>query len=77
MKQTEMLAGLHKMNLIDLKAEVAELEKQIQNQKFALAFGKTKEVRTIRNLKRQLARTLTIANQKIRSVSVDTQGTEK
>lgn len=67
MKRSEQIAHLGKLSLADLQKEIAELEKKIQAQTLAVSFGKSKEVRTIRNLKRQLARTLTIANSKLRA----------
>jgi ribosomal protein L29 len=67
MKRKEYLAHLQKSSLTDLRTEVTVLEKRIQEQKMTLAFGKSKQVSTIGKLKRDLARSLTIANQKLTS----------
>lgn len=69
MKRLEQITHLQKLSLNDLKQHLVELEKKIQDHKMALAFGKTKEVRTLRNLKREVARTLTIAGQKLQTVT--------
>lgn len=65
MKRSEQLTHLQKMNVADLRKEILELEKKIQQAKLSVAFGKSKEVSTIGNLRKQLARTLTIGNQKL------------
>ncbi len=75
MKRIENLSRLRKSSLADLRKEVTEIEKKLQTQVMAIKFGKSKEVRTIRALKLQLAQTLTIANEKLRST--ETEGSEK
>ena len=55
------------MNIGQLQQEVVELEKQIQRQAMAIELGQKKDVSTLRNLKKQLARTLTAANRIIRN----------
>ncbi|HEY1074116.1 MAG TPA: 50S ribosomal protein L29 [Patescibacteria group bacterium] len=77
MKRAEHIAQLGKQSLVDIKKDIHELEKKIQAHKLAISFGKAKDVRTLRNYKRDLARSLTIANQKLVTMSVDTQGSEK
>lgn len=69
MKRKEFLAHLQKSSLGDLRNEVTSLEKKIQEQKMLLAFGKSKQVSTIGSLKQDLARSLTIANQKLAAQS--------
>lgn len=66
MKRSEQIAHLGKLSIADLQKEIKTLEKKLQEHTLAISFGKSKEVRTLRNLKRQVARTLTIANQKLR-----------
>lgn len=65
MKRSEQVAHINKLSLRDLKAAVLELEQKLQAQTLAITFGKAKDVKTVKNLKRQLARTLTLASQKL------------
>ena len=62
MKRKDYLTHIRSLSLADLKKEVLELEKKIQAQKLAIAFGKNKETRVIRSAKRDLARALTVAS---------------
>jgi ribosomal protein L29 len=63
MKRRDQLTHARKLALPDLKAEVLNIEKKIQTQMMAVRFGKAKDVSTVKQLKRQLARTLTVAHQ--------------
>ena len=69
MKRSEHRSHLTKMPLPDLRREILELERKIQAQKVTVVFGKTKEVTSIRNLRRELAQSLTIAHQKLNSTN--------
>lgn len=75
MKRTEYIAHLRNIPLADLQKEIRELEKSIQTEVMAIAFGKSKAVRTIRNHKKRLAQSLTIANQRLATPS--SVGTEQ
>ncbi len=66
MKIYDQRQQLKAMSLADLRAAVIEIENKIQKQAMSIQFGKTKDVSTLSNLKKQLARTLTVANQKLR-----------
>jgi ribosomal protein L29 len=77
MKRTERLTQLKKLSLADLKREVEQTERKLQTEKVAVAFGKSKQVSTIRNLRRDLARSLTISNQQLLNLSVTSASEEK
>lgn len=64
-KRRDQIQKLHKLSLVDLKEEAIELTKKIHLQNLKIEFGKGKDVSTVRHLKKQLARTLTIARQKL------------
>lgn len=67
MKRLEQMTRLNGMSLADLKSEALALENKIQNQVMAIRFGKAKDVSTVKQLKRQLARTLTTAKQALKA----------
>lgn len=69
MKRTDYLTHLHSLSLADIKKEAQELEKKMQQETMALRFGKSKQVRNLRNLRTNLAQCLTIANAKLREAS--------
>ncbi len=69
MKRVEQVSQLQKSSLPELKTQILELQAKIQAQKVALKFGKSKETSLIYNLKRHLARSLTVANQKLASMA--------
>ena len=66
MKRNEQIANLRKLTPADIRKEIADLEKKLQAARLSVAFGKSKQVSELRNLRKQLARTLTIGNQKVR-----------
>ena len=68
MKRKDQLTALLNHDLGDLKKEILRLENEIQEARINLAFGKTKQVHIIRQLKRRLARGLTIGVKKLRVV---------
>ncbi len=69
MKRAEQLSHFTKLSPADLQKEIRAIEAKLQAAKMAMAFGKSKQVRDLRNLRRRLARALTIGNQKVRTVS--------
>lgn len=69
MKRSEHKAHIRNLSLADLQQHIVELEKKIQAQQLAVAFGKSKQVSTVGNLKRELAQSLTIANQKLQATT--------
>jgi ribosomal protein L29 len=71
MKQREMINQLRQSSLADLQKSITDIETKLQAQKMAVAFGKSKEVSTVRTLKRQLAQHLTIARQKMASAQTE------
>lgn len=73
MKRNEHIAHIRNLPIAELKKEISELEKKIQAHYLAIAFGKTKEVKTIANLKKQLARALTIAHERLNAESITTE----
>ena len=77
MKRKERVSQLHKLSLVDLKSEISSLESDLHAKKTAISFGKAKDVRTLRNLRRDLARSLTIARQQLTNVHTVTSGEEK
>lgn len=66
MKVYDQKRQLKTLNLADLRSAAIDIENKIQKQALSIQFGKTKDVSTLSNLKKQLARTLTVANQKLR-----------
>ncbi len=71
MKRLEQVAQLKRGSLIDLKKEISQIEQNIQKARLEIAFGKSKQVRLVRNHKRNLARALTIANQQLNAKQVE------
>ncbi len=67
MKRSEQITHFQALSLSDLQKEIFELQKKIQTQTMAIGFGKSKQVRTVRNLKRELARGLTFASSKLQA----------
>lgn len=65
MKQRETKNQLRRLALADLQKEIFDFERKIQEQRFLLRLGKTKHVRLVRQLKRQLAWSLTMAQEKL------------
>lgn len=65
MKQAETKNRLRGLALSDLQKEIFDLERKIQQERFLLSLGKTKHVRLIRQLKSQLALSLTVAKEKL------------
>jgi ribosomal protein L29 len=68
MKRKEALNRFRQLSLLDLQKEIFDLEQKIQEQYFLLQLNKTKQVRLVRNLRRELARGLTIAHGQLRHV---------
>lgn len=71
MKQHDQRQTYRSMSLVDLKKEVKTLENTIDKHVLDIQFGKTKQVSSIHNFKKQLARALTFANQKLRDTQKD------
>ncbi len=71
MKQREMINQIRQSSLADIKKNLQEIEKKIQMQQMAISFGKSKEVSTVRTLKRQLAQHLTIAREKMQAPAAE------
>ncbi len=69
MKRSEQLARFQSLSLGDLQKEIFAIQTKIQDQAMAVSFGKSKQVRTLRNMKRELARGLTLAHNKLRQTS--------
>lgn len=63
MKRAEQKLRLRNMSLAELQAEAKQLEKSRATVLFAVRFGQSSNVARIRAVKRQLARTLTIARE--------------
>lgn len=76
MKRKEHLTHLRKLSLADMKQEITTLETKLQEEKMAIAFGNSKQVRNIRTLKQQLSRGLTVAHMAMQSNDAKTAGKE-
>ncbi len=66
MKRRDQLSQFNAVSLADLQREVISLQSALQTERVSLAFEKTKQVRNMRALRRQLARALTIAHGRLR-----------
>ena len=71
MKIYEQRQHLKSLNLADLRSEVLGIESKIHKHALEVQFGKTKQVSTVFQLKKQLARTLTQANLMLKTVEKD------
>jgi ribosomal protein L29 len=70
MKRADTINRLRQLPLLDLQKEILDLERKIQEQYFLLQLSKTKRVRLVRHLRRELACGLTIAQEQLRKGTV-------
>lgn len=61
MKRKETITELHKISLADLQTKIHATEGALHDLRLRIAFGHTKETHKVRQLRRDLARQLTIA----------------
>lgn len=65
MKLRDQRRQFNELSLVELQKAVFELERNITREAMSIRLGKSKQVSTLKNQEKQLARMLTIAQQKI------------
>lgn len=65
MKRRDQISQANQLALVDLQKEIRSLEQKLQAAYVSVRFGKLKQVHTIAQLRKQIARYLTIAHTRL------------